>query len=121
FWRRLKIIRQIAIHELGVVSLVNRKVVQYAIGVMEGQVEGRTADQRGHPGHRFLAAPPPLVETVEPPEQYRFLEGVPDFNRMARRADVGPQLGQFNTKLFQCCMTLLIWNGARPDPLDAQR
>ena len=54
--------RQVAAQELGRVGLVDRALMQLPEGIVQGEVEGRAADQRRQPGHRLRRRAALLVE-----------------------------------------------------------
>src|SRR6267142_622796 len=110
---------QVAVHELRVVRFVRWQVMQIAVGIMEGKIEGRAANQGRQPGHRLLASSMAPVESFQPSPQDRLLKLMSEFNRMSSGPDAGPEFGQLDAKLFQGFMPFLVWAVVRPDPLDA--
>ena len=90
------------------------------IGVMQGEVERRTADQsgEGRDGDAFRQAGVKLLQDI----RQRFLqEIVADFHRMAASAKSCIGHGQRIAEIMQCFRTDIIGHRRRPDPLHAER
>ena len=90
------------------------------IGVMQGEVERRTADQRGErgDGDAFRQAGVKLLQDT----WQRFLqEIVADLHRMAADAKSCIGFGQRVAEIMQRLRTDIIGHRRRPDPLHAQR
>src|SRR5438874_811542 len=83
--------------------------MQIPVGIVQGEVERRTANQCRQPTHRFLASAMPLIEAFHPSRQNCFLKFVAQLDGMARCANAGPKLGQFDAKLFQYFVAFLVW------------
>ena len=91
-----------------------------AIGVMQGEVERRTADQRGEgrDGDAFRQAGVKLLQDI----RQRFLqEIVTNLHRMAAGAEIRISLGQRIAEIMQRLRTDIVGHRRRPDPLYAQR
>ncbi len=118
---RLQITRQVAAHELCVISGKCRTPVQLAKGIVYGEIKRRGADQSSQPGHRLLSSPLPPVEGFPCVLQNSLLKFVPEFNRMPLLRKTCPQSSQRNAELLQRLVSFFIRRLARPDPLDAER
>src|SRR6267142_5287590 len=96
---RLQIEGQVAVHKLGAIRVVGWPAKQVPESIMHRQVERRTTDQRRQPGHRLLAAPRTLVESLEPGLQNGLLKVMADLDGMSDGANTGPEFRQLDTKL----------------------
>ena len=87
---------QVMRHVFAGVSLVNRLAEQFAVGVMERNVEQRTADQRAEVRHRRFQG---AVELFQQPRQLFLNKGVADFHRMPVYIKSGPGRRQFHAEV----------------------
>ena len=92
----------------------------HAIGVVQGEVERRTADQRreGRDGDAFRQAG---VELLKDTRERLFEEVVADFQGMATRFEGRIGLGQRVAEILQRLETDIVSDRRRPDPLHAER
>ncbi len=113
---RFEIVAQVGVHELRVVRLVGRQAEEVAIGVVEGQVEGRAGNERRQPGHRLGLGTPCGVGLVEQVGQDEPLEGVANLDRVPRVLEAGPALRRAGGRAASACRAGLRRreNSARP-------
>ena len=115
-----EVVREVAVHVLRRVGLVDGEAEQHAEGVVEREVERRAAHQGGEPGHRLARPAQPVVlpqqrgeDTVDEP--------VADLDRVPAPPVPEPRGGDPQRELLQGAMTLLVGQRAGPHPLDAER
>lgn len=85
---------------------------------MDCDVEERTADQCGEPGHRLGV--PFGVKSLEKSRQLVLDEVVADFDRMTGLRKAGPGSGENLAELLQGVVTGIVRELAGPDPGDAE-
>ena len=96
---------------------------EHAVGVVQGEVERRAADQRGQPGHRLARPAPSRLSSAQQ-------RGAATRWRNAWPTSIGwpapcpnrtHARGEPQRELLQRAVALLVGQRARPDPLHAER
>ena len=97
---RLEELAKITAEILGGVGVVGRLAKRLAKRIVQRDVEERTADERGEPGHRF-ACRLVLVETLQQAGKFGLLKIVAKLERVTGCIELGPGLGQVLAELLQ--------------------
>ena len=111
---------EVAIHPRRRVGRIGRHDMGDTVSVMQGEIEGRAADQRGEgrDGDAFRQAG---VELLKDAREGFFQEVMADFQRMPVTFELRIGLGQRVAEILQRLQTDVISHRRGPDPLHAER
>src|ERR1035437_1611548 len=102
------------------VGLVNGSARQARERIMQGDVECRSADEGGEPGHRFpIRNPVVVVETAQNSGECLLLKVISNFEGVAALLKRKPGWSQFMAETLQGLVSFLIGQRAGPNPLHA--